>query len=113
MISHKSPPEVIVQAIEWILSEFEYSGQYSFRFVVRPLVRRLSRDDTLVQLLAERLGPAAPESEKATIPRLITEAKGLTEELRSWALNELISQNTRPIGVGLGVDLVAQRVQPV
>jgi hypothetical protein len=59
---------------------------------VKPLVRRLQRDDKLVAALVRHLDITERTSDKISIPKLIYKAKGLTSELKTWTQRELDSQ---------------------
>ena len=60
--------------------------------VCRPIIRRLQKDDSLVNNLVRYLKVTDKSSEKVSISLLIYKARGLTTELKQWADEELIRQ---------------------
>ena len=71
---------------------------------VKPIVKRLQKDDKLVSALARHLDITERASDKVSIPKLIYKAKGLTPELRTWADRELILQLSGN-GLEAGLDI--------
>jgi hypothetical protein len=82
-------------------------------YQVGPFVRRLREDDSLAAMFQQRLGETASPSEKATVPRLLQFARGLTEELRSWCQDELARQVGQGNSPEFGFDLTAGVVRAV
>jgi hypothetical protein len=64
-------------------------------------------------MLTERLKDNPTASEKATIPRLIATARGVTPELRSWSIKELNHQSMATRSPDIGVDLISGELRPV
>lgn len=60
--------------------------------VCRPIIRRLQKDDSLLNNLMRYLKITDKPSEKVSIASIIHKARGLTPELKEWADQELIRQ---------------------
>ena len=71
---------------------------------IKPLVRRLQRDDKLVSALVRHLDITERASDKISIPKLLYKAKGLTPELKTWTQRELDSQLSGT-GIEAGLDI--------
>lgn len=82
------------------------------RRAVRPILRRLKTDDGLKGLMEERLRYSPTSSEKATLPRLIASARGVTPDLRAWSVAEVDAQ-TQSASPEVGLDLNAGALLPV
>jgi hypothetical protein len=91
--------------IERLLNDFQ--GVRSPDLMVPPIVRRLGSDDLLFTNLAARLFADPSPSQKASYPRLLKSARGMSPELREWAHAEI----ARQVGVRglseIGMDLVS------
>ncbi len=81
--------------------------------VVRPFVRRIAEDESLGEMLLERLQSRPTGSEKASLPRLLAMGRGLGDGLRPWCLAELGRQVEKGASSELGFDWVAKRVRAV
>jgi energy-coupling factor transporter ATP-binding protein EcfA2 len=113
LICRKSESRVVFDAITKELSSFNYTHQFSLQAIYRPVIRRLQMDDSLLRMLTERLKDNPTASEKATIPRLIGTARGVTPELRSWSIKELNRQLIATQSPEVGVDLIMGELRPV
>lgn len=65
--------------------------------IVRPIVRRLQKDDKLVSFLIQHISVIGTSSDKISIAKLIFNAQGLTPSLKKWAENELDIQLSRKV----------------
>jgi hypothetical protein len=81
------------------------------QLIARPIVRRLSTDDEFVALLSRELSENPTPSKKASIPRLISCARGGTVGIRDWSFGELDRQLAGTPEVGL--DIVTGTIRPV
>ena len=82
--------------------------------IARPLITRLGRDGDLAGRLWERLsGGQATASAKASFPKLLAAAEGLTTDLRDWCAAELKAQSDPSAITDVGIDLVKRQVQPI
>lgn len=78
-----------------------------------PALRRIGTDDELAEKMVEYLGAAPSPSAKATFPRLLSAARGISDELLSWCKAEANRQLTSDFPeVGL-VDLYEGTMRPV
>jgi len=77
--------------------------------VLRPMVRRLQKDDRLILVLMRRLVSSATSSEKASIARLIYRARGLTPQLKEWAKIE-IEKQLSGAGTEMGYDITTNEI---
>jgi hypothetical protein len=75
--------------------------------IVPPIVRRLRSDDELFTRLTERLFADPSPSEQASFPRLLALSRGLSPELRGWALGQIDRQVGGRGPVEIGLDLAA------
>ncbi len=85
----------------------------STQMLHRPLIRRLKKDNDLFSMLTERLNKNATPSEKATIPRLIGAARGVSSELRTWCIDEANRQTKGTGSTEVGFDLIICELRPV
>jgi hypothetical protein len=95
------------------LSNSEHSESRFLLFYLRPFIRRLRTDDELLNMLTERLQKEPTKSEKATIPKLVSEARGISHELRTWCIEEANYQLSGKNPPEIGVDLVSHEIRPV
>ena len=91
----------------------ERLGGSNAQHMVRPITARLRTDDELLALLQERLRSAPTASEKATMPRLIASARGVSADLRDWCIEEMARQIGPDVAPELGFDLSAGALLPV
>jgi hypothetical protein len=80
--------------------------------VIRPLVRRLQKDDRLVWTLIKHLSVLGTPSEKISISKLIYRAKGLTPDLKKWAELEIEKQFSGQ-GTDTGFDITTGEIDSV
>jgi hypothetical protein len=113
LISRKSSSEVVFEALMKELSTSERPNQWHSYVVTRPALTRLQVDDILLAMLSEHLQGAPTPSEKATIPRLIGAARGVSPELRAWCLEEMNCQLRGTEPPQIGVDLLNGELRPV
>lgn len=113
LISRKSKSEIVFKAIINELSSFDYIKEYHMQAISRPVLRRLQTDNNLAAMLTKKLKDDPTASEKATIPRLIAAARGITPELRVWSNEELNRQLTGKQSPQVGVDLIMGELRPV
>lgn len=80
--------------------------------VLRPIIRRLQKDDRLMRILMRHLGSCPRSSEKVSIPKLLQKARGLNPELREWCKQELEHQ-LKGDGIESGFDITTNEFQSV
>ena len=96
-----------------MLSDFDSYLRWNAGIVSRPVIRRLHVDDDLGAIMFERLQDEPSPSEVATLPRLISAARGLSSELREWCNAEANDQLEARKPVAIGVDLLTGLRRPV
>lgn len=77
---------------------------HSHRAIVNPLVKRVQKDNKLVEVLTRQLKITEKPSEKVSISKLLYKAKGFTPELKTWAEKELALQLSGN-GIEAGFDI--------
>jgi hypothetical protein len=80
------------------------SGSARTELIVRPIIRRIQKDDRLFKILMRHLNCCPRPNEKVSIPQLIERARGLSPELKAWGEKELENQMNREGGES-GLDL--------
>ena len=113
LICRKSQSKVVFDGLEKILSSPNPAQLHNSRFITRPVLRRLRTDDNLFAMLTDRLQNKPTSSEKATIPRLISAARGISNELRTWCIEEMNRQLSVTETPQIGVDLLVGERRPV
>jgi len=96
-----------------VLSTVQQSTQWHAHTVARPVLRRLQTDDSLLAMLFQRLLTVPAPSEKASIPKLISAARGVSSELKAWCIEEVDRQMCGEISPQIGFDLIYGELRPV
>ena len=91
--------------IENLLTSFR--GVRTADLIAPPIVRRLRYDDELFTNLKARLFADPSPSQKASFPRLLSAARGISPELREWGLAEIARQVGTDGLSEIGFDLVS------
>ena len=112
LLSRKAQPEFIFHRLCDELSK-PIPNKWIFGDITRPIFRRLRTDDQFAALLVERLHQNPTPSEKATFPRFISVARGLSTDLREWCIEEADRQlsGTQPPEVAM--DGISGEFRPV
>jgi hypothetical protein len=113
LICRKSPSKAVFDAIIAFMSSLEAHNRWGYQNISRSVLRRLRTDDRFFEMLIERLQNNPTPSEKATIPRLIGVARGLTSELRNWCIEEVNHQLSSKKSPEIGFDLIIGELRPV
>jgi hypothetical protein len=104
--------DVFKDILSKLLAQSE-GGPWSFlEYCVAPAVDRLKKDPALVQDSLKTIEKDNPDF-KASMPRLLSSAIGLTDELRALCNNELAKQHSRKTMPLSGLDIVAGKVRTV
>jgi hypothetical protein len=109
----KSPADHIYKYLLKKLSSPDRYALYDSEDLVHPLSRRLRSDEGLCSMLLKRLRENPTPSEKATIPGLISSARGLSHELTSWCIEEIDRQIRRREYPEIGCDLISGEIRAV
>jgi hypothetical protein len=106
--------------VEGLLDNFIYDAnrerphRFQANALIRPLLRRLRDDDELSGKLRSRaLAPNARPSERASLPRLLSAARGQDTSLREWCRAEVSRQHDAATFAEMGFDLLAGEIRPV
>jgi hypothetical protein len=110
LICRKSSSVVL---FDYLMSSFEPHRRWGSRGISRPILRRLERDNSFCRMLFKRLQNNPSPSEKATIPRLIGVARGVSSELRTWCTEEVNHQLSGKKSPEIGFDLITGELRPV
>jgi hypothetical protein len=78
-----------------------------------PLVRRVRSDDRLYEIATSELRKELPPTLKASLPRILIAARGITPDLKTWCLGELENQMAKKRLSEIGFDLAAGAYRPV
>nr|QNO56865.1 hypothetical protein KGHFPOIM_00007 [Methanosarcinales archaeon ANME-1 ERB7] len=113
LICRKSPSKAVFDDLIALISSVEAHNRWRYQGISRPVLRRLRTDDTFFEMLIERLQNNPTPSEKATISRLISVARGLTSELRNWCIEEVNHQLSGNESPEIGFDLITGELRPV
>ena len=113
LICRKSPSKAVFDDLIALISSVEAHNRWGYQGISRPVLRRLQTDDTFFEMLIERLQNNPTPSEKATISRLISVARGLTSELRTWCIEEVNHQLSGNESPEIGFDLIIGELRPV
>jgi hypothetical protein len=114
LICRKGSSEFVFDSLTRELPRFsEFSRLRDSQVIIQPILRRLGTDESLCGMLTERLRNSPTPSEKATVPKLIGTARGLSSELRNWCIEEADRQLRSEESPEIGVDLVIGKLRPV
>jgi hypothetical protein len=94
------------------LPGFETSEITRRQQIFRPVAQRLQADDRLMGLMITKMGQNPSPTEKATLSRLIAQARG-AEAIRTWCVNELTKQTLPTTASEIGVDISIGDFVPV
>ena len=78
-----------------------------------PVVRRVRVDDLLYEIASGELRNKPSPTLKASLPRILIAARGITPNLRTWCLDELENQMSKERLSEIGFDLAAGAYRPV
>lgn len=108
LMSVITPPDRLVGCLAWAANELDGDLWESPAHWISSIVRRLKEDDTAYARMRELLFGQPSPGLKASFPRLLVRARGLTEDLHAWCQSE--TQRDKDIFVGeVGLDLIAGR----
>jgi hypothetical protein len=94
------------------VSRYESYYEYWFPWYVTPILRRLRTDDMLFEKMMAHLHENTSPSIKASFPRILAAARGLSPKLLSWCRSEADRQLTSDFAE-IGLDLSEGRMKPV
>jgi hypothetical protein len=113
LICQKSSSKTVFSVLKNLLSSSPPRHRWYSRDITRHFLRRLQKDDILLKMLMECLENNPTPSEKATFPRLIGVARGISPELRTWCIREADHQLSGAESLEIGYDLIISEPRPV
>jgi hypothetical protein len=106
LMSVLTPSDRLIDGLVRAANELQGDLWESPAHWIPAVVRRLKEDDATYARMREVLFGQPSPGVKASFPRLLARARGLTQELRTWCRSE--SQRDKDIVVGeVGLDLIA------
>ena len=105
LISIKGDSNFIYNALIKAISRIDSEYIGPLYYIIPPILRRLINDDVLIKKLIDHLDNNPTPSEKVIIPRIISDAIGLSPELNAWCLTELGRQFNEYNILEIGIDL--------
>jgi len=89
LISCKGTSKDIYHAFIKTISRIDSEHIGPLYYIILPIVRRIKKDGMLAKKLINHLQNDPTPSEKVIIPKIISDANGLSPELKKWCLAEL------------------------
>ncbi len=112
LMSTITPEDRLVEYLAWAANELGGDLWESPAHWIPSVIRRLKQDDAACERMRQSLLEKPSPGVKASFPRLLARARGLTEELRSWCQSEVRAD--RDVFVGeVGLDLIAGQMRLV
>lgn len=112
LMSTVTPEDRLVESLEWAVNQLGGDLWESPAHWIPSVIRRLKQDDAAYErmrkILLEKLSPGI----KASFPRLLARARGLTGDLRSWCQSEALDDRDVLVGE-VGFDLIAGQMRLV
>lgn len=105
LISVKSPSDFVYDAILRAIHHIDSEHIGPLYSIIPPVLHRLKSDDTLVKKLIEHLKNNPTSSEKVIMPRMISDAVGISQEFKAWCQEELQRQFNITDAFEIGIDL--------
>jgi DNA replication protein DnaC len=110
LICQKCESEVVFNAIINIISELK---PYDRLHEQHPIIRRLQKDDLLLEMLMKQLQTDVKSSKKVAIAKIIAFARNVSPKLREWCIEESNYQLSDTITPEIGIDLISGGFRPV
>ncbi len=112
LVCAKAPPREVLFVLAALLRQPRPTLRYFAEQLRKPVLRRLSRDPNLQQLVWERLLATTNPSEQATFASMLGAIQGLRPELREWCQQQLEASVARSVSP-VGTDLLTGVTRPV
>ena len=93
--------KVFMMVMDELANAFPGHG-FRLQLLVRPLLRRIRKDEGLAVLLKKRLFTHPTPSEKSSISRLLAASQGVSKDVRDWCMEELNRQIREDVTPELG-----------
>jgi hypothetical protein len=109
----KLPAEQLPERLERDLRRGEAAQQSPLGALTRPLIQRIRRDADARAVFTDLLRPSLYGSGKATVPRVIAAANGVSPTLATWCREEVERQLAEDTVPQFGFDLLAGHMRAV
>jgi hypothetical protein len=96
-----------------LINALSITNTWILQSILRPLIHRVKRDLPLVEMIEKRLFDNPTPSEKASLPKLLKAAKGLSENIKKWCTAELEQQLNGMAPPEIGNDIFSGESRPV
>jgi hypothetical protein len=112
LMSVITAPNRLMEALVWAVNELRGDLWESPVHWIPSIIRRLKQDDAAYALMCQLLFGQPSSGMKASFPRLLVRARGLSEDLGAWCQSE--TQHDKDIFVSdVGLDLIAGQMRLV
>jgi hypothetical protein len=106
LVAADSPPDRFAKALVWGVDHLQGNLWEALPYWVPGVIRRLQEDEAAFAQTKDTLFSAPSPGLKASFPRLLSRAKGFSEELRDWCAEECRRAEGDSVGE-VGFDLIA------
>jgi hypothetical protein len=106
LICAGSPPDKVADALAWAASELQGDLWDAIPCWIPSIVRRLQGDDVAYSQTYNLLSNQQSSGMKASLPRILSRARGVSNELRDWCIAECRRADGDFVGE-VGLDLIA------
>jgi hypothetical protein len=107
-----SSADRLADSLAWGATELVGDLWEANRYWVPNIIRRIQSDDEMHATMQGRLSGQASPGVKASFPRLLGRARGVSDELRAWCVSECERAKTDLVGE-VGLDLVGGQARVV
>ena len=107
-----SSADTLTDALAWGATELVGDLWEANSYWIPNIIRRIQCDDEMCAAMQGRLSGQASPGVKASFPRLLGRARGVSDELRAWCISECERAKTDLVGE-VGLDLVAGQARLV
>lgn len=113
ILALKSTSKKIFEGLIEMISKPSSNSLLQIKSSTLPIIRRLGTDDSLLLIIMAHLQDNPTASEKASLARLASSARGVSPELQKWCMDELERQVNQENPPETGVDIISGRIRPV
>lgn len=113
MLTRKASTKRVFSSLRQIFHDLNRINPSHSKAVANTIIRRLKKDEELVQQLFQNLENVPTQNEKVNFPRLIKTAKGNTQQLYEWCTEELDRQNSKYFSPQFGFDMFSGELSSV
>ena len=109
LIYRKGTSDLVFNVLRRLFQYADSRNQIRDRSLI---IQRLQTDEKLLEMLINHLQESPTDTEKATIPKLIGKARGVSLWLRNWCSDELNAQLISDFSC-VGIDLITGGLRPL